>query len=67
MLYDVAVIGCGAMGSASLSFLARRGAKVIGIEQFKRNHERGSTHAYTRLFRDATAVYKINKGYEAMM
>ena len=30
--YDVAVIGCGAMGSAACSFLARRGVKTIGIE-----------------------------------
>ena len=32
--FDVAVIGLGAMGSASLFNLARRGLRVIGLEQF---------------------------------
>ena len=48
---DVAVIGCGAMGSATCSHLSRRGVSVIGIEQFKRGHDRGSSTGYTRLFR----------------
>ena len=32
--YDVAVIGLGAMGSAALFHLARRGVKAVGIERF---------------------------------
>jgi sarcosine oxidase len=49
--YDVAVIGLGAMGSAALFHLARRGVKAIGIEQFKPGHDRGSSHGESRAIR----------------
>jgi sarcosine oxidase len=49
--YDVAVIGLGAMGSATLFHLARRGRRVIGIEQFKAGHDRGSSHGESRAIR----------------
>jgi sarcosine oxidase len=52
-LFDVAVIGCGAMGSATLSHLAKRGLSVVGLEQFTRGHNKGSTHGHTRKFRIA--------------
>lgn len=51
--YDVAVIGLGAMGSASLYQLARRGAKAIGFDRFVPPHDRGSTHGETRITRQA--------------
>lgn len=49
--YDVAVIGLGALGAASLWRLAEQGVKVIGVEQFSPPHDRGATHGKTRLFR----------------
>jgi sarcosine oxidase len=49
--YEVAVIGLGAMGSAALFHLARRGVKAIGIEQFTPGHERGSSHGESRAIR----------------
>jgi sarcosine oxidase len=49
--YDVAVIGLGAMGSAALFHLARRGARAIGIEQFRPGHDRGSSHGESRAIR----------------
>jgi sarcosine oxidase len=49
--YDVAVIGLGAMGSAALSTLARRGVRAIGIERFTPGHDRGSSHGETRVIR----------------
>src|ERR1700680_437764 len=49
--YDVAVIGLGAMGSAALESLARRGCRVVGIEQFTQGHDRGSSHGATRIIR----------------
>jgi len=52
-LYDVIVIGLGAMGSAALDHLARRGAKVLGLEQFGIPHEQGSSGGDTRLIRQA--------------
>ena len=49
--YDVAVIGLGAMGSAALQALTRRGARVIGIERFVPGHDKGSSHGETRVIR----------------
>jgi sarcosine oxidase len=51
MTVDVAVIGLGAMGSAALHHLARRGVRVVGIEQFTPGHDRGSSHGETRIIR----------------
>ncbi|RIH83849.1 N-methyl-L-tryptophan oxidase [Calidithermus roseus] len=50
---DVAVIGLGAMGSAALYQLARRGMKAIGIDRFDPPHDRGSSHGETRITRQA--------------
>ncbi|MGO4523485.1 N-methyl-L-tryptophan oxidase [Microvirga sp. 2MCAF35] len=49
--FDVAVIGLGAMGSAALFELARRGQRVIGIEQFEPGHDKGSSHGESRIIR----------------
>ena len=49
--YDVAVIGLGAMGSAALLHLARRGVRAVGIEQFAPGHDKGSSHGETRIIR----------------
>lgn len=52
--YDVIVIGLGAMGSAALYQLARRGANVLGIDQFRPPHSLGSSHGESRITRLAT-------------
>ncbi len=49
--FDVAVIGLGAMGSAALYQLARRGARVVGIDRHHPPHSHGSTHGETRITR----------------
>lgn len=49
--FDVIVLGVGGVGSAALYHLARRGARVLGIEQFALAHDRGSSHGQTRLIR----------------
>jgi sarcosine oxidase len=49
--YDVAVIGLGAMGSAALLNLARRGVRAVGIERFAPGHDNGSSHGETRIIR----------------
>lgn len=53
---DVIVIGVGGMGSAACFELARRGARVVGLEQFPLAHSRGSSHGRTRIIR--TAYYE---------
>ncbi|NIX75063.1 N-methyl-L-tryptophan oxidase [Microvirga terricola] len=50
---DVAVIGLGAMGSAAIYQLAKRGVKAIGIDRHSPPHDRGSTHGETRITRQA--------------
>lgn len=50
---DVVVIGLGAMGSAALRQLARRGIDVLGIDRFAPPHPMGSTHGETRITREA--------------
>jgi sarcosine oxidase len=51
--YEVAVIGLGGMGSAAAWHLARRGHRVIGVEQFGPAHDRGSSHGASRMVRQA--------------
>src|SRR5690606_32066465 len=50
---DIAVVGLGAMGSAALYQLAKRGVKAIGIDRFAPPHDQGSTHGETRITRQA--------------
>ncbi|MFT7669099.1 MAG: sarcosine oxidase, partial [Planctomycetota bacterium] len=49
--YDCIVVGVGAVGSATLSQLAARGARVLGIDRFRPGHNRGSSHGRTRAIR----------------
>jgi sarcosine oxidase len=51
--YDVIVLGVGGMGSAALFELARRGRRVLGIDQFTPPHNLGSSHGETRVIRKA--------------
>jgi sarcosine oxidase len=51
--YDAIVLGLGAMGAAATYQLARRGARVLGIDRYAPPHELGSTHGDTRITRIA--------------
>lgn len=51
--YDAIVLGLGAMGAAATYQLARRGARVLGIDRYAPPHEFGSTHGDTRITRIA--------------
>ena len=48
---DVLVVGLGAMGSAALYQLARRGVRAIGIDRFSPPHDQGSSHGESRITR----------------
>lgn len=50
---DVIVIGLGAIGSNAVWQLARRGVRVVGIDQHEPGHPWGGSHGRTRLFRVA--------------
>lgn len=58
---DTIVLGLGAMGSAAAYQLAKRGNKVLGIDQFDPPHNFGSSHGDTRIIRQA-----IGEGREYM-
>jgi sarcosine oxidase len=51
--YDAIVVGLGGMGSAAAYHLARRGARVLGLEQFGVAHDQGASHGRTRVIRQA--------------
>jgi sarcosine oxidase len=67
--FDVIVVGCGGMGSATLYHLARRGVRVLGLEQFDIPHAMGSSHGVTRIIRlayyeDPSYVPLLRRSYE---
>ncbi|HET6276452.1 MAG TPA: N-methyl-L-tryptophan oxidase [Candidatus Cybelea sp.] len=49
--YDVIVLGLGALGSGAAYWLAKRGARVLGLEQFEFGHALGSSHDWSRIIR----------------
>ncbi len=55
-MFDVIVIGLGSMGAAATEALARRGRRVLGLEQFDIPHALGAHHGQSRMFR--TAYYE---------
>lgn len=67
--YDAIVIGVGGMGSASAYQLARRGLRVLGLEQFSIPHDFGSSHGVNRIirlayFEHANYVPLLRRAYE---
>jgi sarcosine oxidase len=67
--YDVIVVGLGGMGSAAFYQLARRGLKVLGLEQYDIPHAMGSYHGLTRIIRlayheHADYVPLLRRAYE---
>lgn len=51
--FDMIVVGLGAMGSATALHLARRGLRVLGLDQFQPPHALGSSHGESRIIREA--------------
>ncbi|MVF21601.1 N-methyl-L-tryptophan oxidase [Methylocaldum sp. BRCS4] len=51
--YDTIVIGIGAVGAAAAYHLARRGQRVLALEQFDLDHSMGSSHGESRIIRYA--------------
>jgi sarcosine oxidase len=51
--FDVIVVGLGAMGSATVHQLAKRGHRVLGIDRFSPPHAMGSSHGRSRIIREA--------------
>ncbi len=67
--YDVIIIGVGSMGVSTCYWLAKRGYKVLGLDQFDIPHEQGSHTGQSRIIRKAyfehyDYVPLLNKAYE---
>jgi sarcosine oxidase len=62
--YDCIVVGLGAMGSATCYHLAKRGAKVLGIERFDIPHGNGSSTGFSRMIR---LCYGEHAGYVPLL
>lgn len=52
-MHDLIVIGAGAVGSATAYYAAKAGYKVLLLEQYAINHQRGSSYGYSRIIRYA--------------
>ena len=63
-LFDVIVLGVGSMGSAACYHLAKRGSKVLGLDQFEIPHNQGSHHGKSRMIRKA---YYENPDYVPLL
>jgi sarcosine oxidase len=67
--FDSIVVGAGAMGSAALLHLVRRGQRVLGLDRYPVPHEFGSSHGVTRIIRlayyeDPAYVPLLRRAYE---
>ncbi|HRA46612.1 MAG TPA: N-methyl-L-tryptophan oxidase, partial [Thermomicrobiales bacterium] len=67
--FDVIVIGLGGMGAAASYHLARRGLRVLGLEQFGIPHTLGSSHGVNRIIRlayyeDPSYVPLLRRAFE---
>ncbi|MBE7472797.1 MAG: N-methyl-L-tryptophan oxidase [Anaerolineae bacterium] len=67
--YNAIVLGVGAMGSATCYELAKRGRRVLGLEQYDVPHNLGSSHGHTRIIRLAyyehpSYVMLLRRAYE---
>jgi sarcosine oxidase len=51
-VYDVIVLGLGAVGSSTVYQLSLRGQNVLGIDQFTPPHSFGSSHGKSRIIRE---------------
>lgn len=73
-MYHSIIIGLGSMGSSALYQLAKRGVKVLGLEQFGIAHTKGSHSGQTRIVRKAyfehpdyvPLLEEAYKGWEAI-
>jgi sarcosine oxidase len=63
-IFDVIIVGLGAMGSAAAQHLSERGRRVLGLEQFTIGHDRGSSHGSSRIIRLA---YFEHPGYVPLL
>jgi monomeric sarcosine oxidase len=50
-IFDAIIIGAGAMGSAAAYHLSKAGQKVLLLEQFAINHQKGSSYGSSRIIR----------------
>jgi sarcosine oxidase len=62
--FDVVVVGLGGVGSATAAALARRGARVLGLDQYPPVHDQGASHGETRIVRKA---YFEGAGYVPLL
>ena len=49
--FDAIVLGAGGVGSAAAYYLAKSGQKVLLLEQFELNHQKGSSYGFSRVIR----------------
>ena len=53
-VFDVAIVGAGAMGSAAAWALSKAGHDIVVLEQYELGNDQGGSHGATRIFRVGT-------------
>jgi sarcosine oxidase len=59
--YDAIVVGLGAMGAGATYQLAKRGARVLGLDMFPIGHNQGSSHGHHRMIRRSAYRPEIDR------
>ena len=49
--FDAIVLGAGGVGSAAAYYLTKAGQKVLLLEQYELNHQKGSSYGFSRVIR----------------
>ncbi|MGF1513690.1 MAG: N-methyl-L-tryptophan oxidase [Elainellaceae cyanobacterium] len=49
--FDAIVVGAGGVGSAAAYYLTKAGQRVLLLEQFELDHQKGSSYGYSRVIR----------------
>lgn len=62
-MFDVIVVGVGTMGAATCKALARRGLRVLGLEQFGILHTFGAHHGPSRMFRLSLLRFHLRRSH----
>src|SRR3954451_20362555 len=52
-IYDIAIIGAGAAGSAAAYHLSKSAKRILVLDRFNPPHNFGSSHGQTRIIREA--------------
>lgn len=66
-IFDAIIIGAGAMGSATAYYLSKAGQRVLLLEQFAINHQKGSSRIIRYVYNHPTYIELAKAAYPACL